>query len=102
MHIAGFNIRKIVVKHFSHRRAGHIGALLGQPAVGKVAACMLRVSHIHVADNIHNATVGLFRQTLVFAAVAGFHVEDGDVQTLGAYHRKARVGVAQHEHTVGL
>ena len=41
-------------------------------------------------------------EALVLAAVAGLHVEDGDVQALGGDGRQARVGVAQDEERVGL
>jgi hypothetical protein len=60
------------------------------------------ISHIHVRNNIHYTAVCLFRQTLVLAAVAGLHVEDGDVQPLRTDDGQAAVCVAQHKHGVGL
>ena len=45
---------------------------------------MLGIAHVDVADDVNDATVSLLRQTLVLAAVAGFHVEDRNVQTLCA------------------
>ena len=62
---------------------------------------MLGVGHVHVADDVHDAAVRLLRQALVLAAVAGLHVEDGDVQALGADDAQAAVGVAQNQHAVG-
>ena len=63
---------------------------------------MLRVGHVHVGDDIDDTTVGLLGQALVLAAVAGLHVEDGDVQALGRDGGQAAVGVAQDEERVGL
>jgi len=37
------------------------------------------VGHVHIADDVHDAAVGLFGQAFVLAAVASFHVEDWDV-----------------------
>lgn len=102
MHIARFDVGKVVVKHFRHWRTCHIGALLGQTAIGKIAASVLRVCHIHIADDVHDATVGFFGQTFVLTAVTSLHVEDWNVQTLGTNHAQARVGVAQHKHRIRL
>ena len=63
---------------------------------------MLGVRHVHIADNIDDATVGLFRQALVFTAVTCLHVEDGDMQALGTYHAQTGVGIAQHQDGIGL
>ncbi len=63
---------------------------------------MLAVGHVHVGDDVHNAAVGLLGQALVLAPVASLHVEDGDVQALGANDAQAAVGVAQHQHGIGL
>ena len=40
---------------------------------------MLGVGHVDVGDHVDDAAVGLFGQALVLAAVAGLHVEDGEV-----------------------
>ena len=100
--VAGLDLGEVVVQHLRHRRAGDVGALLRQAAVGQVAAGVLGVGHIHIGDDVHDAAVGLLRQALVLAAVAGLHVEDGDVQPLGADDAEAGVGVAQHQHGIGL
>ena len=62
---------------------------------------MLGVSHIHIGDDVHDAAVRLLGQALVLAAVAGLHVEDGDVQPLRTDDGQAAVRVAQHQHGVG-
>ena len=100
--VAGFDFLQILVEHFGHGAAGDVGALLGQAVLRQVTAGVLRVAQVHVGDNVHDAAVGLLRQALVFAAVAGFHVEDGDVQPLGADDAEAGVGIPQHQDGVGL
>ena len=100
--IAGLDFLQVLVEHLRHGAASDVGALLGQAVLRQVATGVLRVAQVHVGDNVHDAAVGLLGQALVFAAVAGFHVEDGDVQPLGADDAKAGVGVPQHQHDIGL
>ena len=100
--VAGLYLLEVATEHFGHGAAGDVGALLGEAGVGQVAAGVLAVGHIHIADNVHNAAVGLLGQALVLAPVAGLHVEDGDVQALGPDDAQAAVGVAQHQHGIGL
>ena len=63
---------------------------------------MLGIAHVHIGNVVHNAAVGFLRQALVKAAVAGFHVEDGNVQPLGRNGGKAAVGIAQNQQGIGL
>lgn len=63
---------------------------------------MLRVGHIHVGDDIDDTAVGLLGQALVLAAVAGLHVENGDMESLGSDNTEAAVGVAKDQYAVGL
>lgn len=100
--VAGFDLFEVLVEHFGHRRAGEVGALFGQTAVGEVSAGVLRVAEVDVGDNINYSAVGLFGQTFVFAAVARLHVENGDVQTFCGDGREAGVGVAEDEECVGV
>lgn len=100
--IAGLNIGEVVVEDFRHGGSCDIGALLGQAAVGEVSSCVLRVGHIHVGDDINNTAVGLLGQALVLAAVAGLHVENGNVKSLGSDNAEAAVGVTKDQYTVGL
>ena len=102
VHIARLNLGEVVVEDLRHRRARHVGALLGQAAVGEIAAGVLGVGHVDITDDVDDAAVGLLGQALVLAAVAGLHVEDGDVETLGADDAEAGVGVAKNEDAVGL
>ena len=63
---------------------------------------MFGVRHIDVRDYVDDAAVGLLRQALVFATVAGFHVKDRYMQTFRRYRRQATVGVAEYEQSVGF
>ena len=102
VNVAGLNLGQVVVQHFCHRGAGDVGALFGEAGVGEVTAGVLAVGHVHVRDDVHDAAVGLLGQAFVLATVAGFHVEDRDMETLGADDGEAGVGVAQNEHGVRL
>ena len=100
--ITGLDFLQVLVEHFGHGAAGDVGALLGQTVLRQVTAGVLRIAQVHVGNNVHDAAVGLLRQALVLAAVAGFHVEDGDVQPLSSNDTEAGVGVPQHQHGIGL
>ena len=101
-HVAGLDLGKVGVQHLGHGAPRDKGPLLGGALGVQVAAGVLGIAHVHIGDVVHNAAVGLLGQALVKAAVAGLHVEDGDVQPLGADGRKAAVGVAQNQQRVGF
>ena len=63
---------------------------------------MLRVGHVNITDDVYDTAIGLFRETFVFAAVAGLHVEDRNVKSLGSDNAEAAVGVAKDQYAVGL
>lgn len=63
---------------------------------------MLRIGHVHVGNDIDDTAVGLLGQALVLAAVAGLHVENGDMESLGSDNAEAAVGVAKDQYAVGL
>ena len=100
--VAGLDCRQILVQDFGHGAACHVCAFLRQAAVGQVAAGMFRIGHVHVADDVHDAAVGFLWQAFVLAAVARFHVENRDMQTLGRDSGKATVGVAENQQCIGL
>ncbi len=102
VNIAGLDLGEILVQDFSHRRARDVCSLLRESAIGKIAACVLAVGHIHVGNDIHDPAVGLLRKAFVLAAVAGFHMENRDVKTLGPDYAKATVGVSQNKNSVRL
>ena len=99
--VAGFDVGQVLTEYFGHGRAGEVGALLGQAAVGQVAAGVLGVAEVYVGDDVDDSAVGLLGQALVLAAVAGFHVEDGYVEALGGDGAQAGIGVAEDEEGVG-
>ena len=100
--VAALDFLQVLVEHFGHGAAGDVGALLGQAVLRQVTAGVLRIAQVHVGDNVHDAAVGLLRQALVLAAVAGLHMEDGNVQPLGADDAEAGVGIPQHQHGIGF
>ena len=102
VNVAGLNLCEVVMQDFRHRGASHISALLGKASVSQITTRMFRIRHVHITDDIHDAAVGLLRQTLVLAAVTGLHVEDGDVEPLRANDREAGVGIAQHKDSIRL
>ena len=61
---------------------------------------MLRVGHVYIGDDVHDTAVRFLRQAFILAAVAGLHVENGDMQPLGTDDGKAAVGIAQHQHGI--
>ena len=100
--IGRLNLLEVRAQHLRHRAARHVGALGSAAGVLQIAAGMLGVGQIHVADYVDDAAIGLLGQALVLAAVARLHVEDGDVQALGSDGGQAAVGIAQDEQGVGL
>ena len=63
---------------------------------------MLGIAEVDVGDDVDNTPVCLFRQTFVFAAVSGFHMEDRNVQPFRRNGRQTRVGITENEQCVGL
>ena len=100
--IRGLDLVQVRAQDLGHGRASDVGSLGGAAGVLEVAAGVLGVGKVDVGDDIDDAAVGLLGQALVLAAVAGLHVEDGDVQALGRDGGQAAVGVAQDQQRVGL
>lgn len=100
--VTRLNLIKVRAQDLGHGRARDVGALRGAAGVLQVAAGVLGVGQVDVGDHVDDAAVGLLGQALVLAAVAGLHVEDGDVEPLGRDGGQAAVGVAQDQQRVGL
>ena len=75
------------MQHFRHRRSGYIDALFRQTAFMQILSRMLRIRQVDIGNDIDDPAVCFFRQTFVFAAVPGFHMENGNMQTLGGDRR---------------
>ena len=99
--IGGLDLLQVGAKDLRHRGSRDVGALRGAAGVLQVATGVLGVGQVDVGDHVDDAAVGLLGQALVLAAVAGLHVEDGDVQALGRDGGQAAVGVAQDQQRVG-
>ena len=102
MDVARLDLGKIVPQDFRHGAARDISPLFRQPTVGEITAGVLGIRHVDVADDVHDAAVGLFRQTFVLAAVPRFHVENRNMQALRADHRQAGVGITEDQNRVRL
>ena len=63
---------------------------------------MLGVRHIYIRDDVHDASICLFRQAFILTPIASLHVEDGNMKALGADDRKAAICITQHQHGVRL
>ena len=100
VNVTRLNCRQILVQNFGHGATRNVRAFLGQTAIGQVAASMFGIGHVHVADDVHDAAVGLFGQAFVLATVARFHVENRDVQALCSNGRKATVSVAENQQSI--
>ena len=88
-------------EHLGHGGPGDERPLLGRSLGVEVAPGVLGVAHVHVGDVVDDAAVRLLGKALVEAAVAGLHVEDGDVQALRRDGGEAAVRVAQDQERVG-
>lgn len=102
VNIAGLYLCKVLVKNLSHRRARDIGPFLRKSTVGKITACVLAVGHIHIGNYIHNPAIGLLWKAFVLAAVTGFHMENRDMQSLGADYAEATIGITEYQNSVRL
>lgn len=100
--VRGLDLVQVGAQDLRHGRPRDVGALRGAAGVLEVAAGVLGVGQVDVGDHVDDAAVGLLGQALVLAAVAGLHMEDGDVEPLGRDGGQAAVGVAQDQQGVGL
>ena len=91
--VGRLDLREVRAQHLRHRAARHVRALLRQAAIGQIATRVLGIRHIHVGNDVHDAAVRLLRQALVLAAVARFHVENGNMQALRANDRQKRMSL---------
>ena len=74
----------------------------GKPFAQQVFAGDVAVGHVDVADVVDDLAVDLLGHALVEAAVAGLHVEDGDLPALGRDGGQAAIRVAEDRTRVGL
>lgn len=102
MDIAGFDLSKVRMKHFCHRGSGDIGSFPGQSAVCQIPSGMFGVGQVHITDDIHNAAIRFLRKAFIFAAVAGFHMENRDMKPFGTYNGKTAVCITQDKKGIGL
>ena len=90
----------VVGQDLIHRRTGEVDPPVGQPLGEEVAAGMLGVDQVEVGDVVDDPAVDLFRHVKVEAPVAGFHVEDRDLQPLGHDPGNATVRIPEDENGI--
>src|SRR5690554_6628931 len=86
-----------VIQHFKHGAAGFDHTVRRQAFAQQVIPGDGAVGQVDVCRVVHNAAVDLLRHPHIKAAVAGFHVEGGNLAALGGNHRHAAVGIAQYQ-----
>ena len=92
--LAGADAIHMLPEDLTHRRAGDEDVFLADAFRQQVAAAVLGVGQVDVADVVDDLAVDLFRHVLIKAAVAGLHVEDRDLEALGGNSGEGAVGVA--------
>ena len=92
----------VELQNFPHRTAGADDLIWRQAFAEKVLARDLAVGEIDIRDVVDYAPVNFLGYAKIEAAVARFHVEDGNLAALGCYGCQGAVGVAQNENGFGL
>ena len=100
--IAAFDLREVFGKHLRHGGPGNENTLRRQAAPDQPVPRPLGIRHVYIRNHVHDPAVCFFRQAFILAAVARFHMEDGNMQPLRADHGKTGIGIAQHQNGVRL
>ena len=93
--VGPLDFRHVMLQHLPHRGPGLDYGVGFQPFSEKITARVFAIRKIDIAHVIDDLSIDLLRSALVETAIAGLHVENGDLQPLGRDHRKAAVGVAE-------
>lgn len=92
----------IVMKYLIHGAAGFDDAVGRKTLAQQVFAGYAAVCEVDIGDMVHNLAVGFFRNALVEATVAGFHMEDRNMTFFGRDGAKAGIGVAKYKEGIGF
>lgn len=82
--------------------AGYKNMIPGYAFPQQILPAALGVRHQHIAGMINDATVGLFRDTIIEAAVTSLHMIYGDAQTFCYNSRQRAVCISEHQKLVRL
>ncbi|MNL16578.1 hypothetical protein D3C87_1376290 [compost metagenome] len=82
-HVGGEDLRHVVVEHLLHVRTGLDDGFRTNPFSDQVSPGMLCQDHVDIAQVIEHLAIQFFRDALIKAAVAGFHVEHRNLAALG-------------------
>ncbi len=99
--ITRLNFGKVIMQNLSHGRSAYIRVLRCNAGSVQISPRMFRVTYIYVTYDVYYATIGLFWQAFIEAAVAGFHVEDWYVQAFRSYYTQTGIGVTEHKNGIG-
>ena len=91
-----------MVDDFLDGVAGDVDPIGGKTLGEQIRAAVLGVGQKHRAGVIDDPPVDLLGHAIVVAAVAGFHVIDGDPHPASHDGGHAAVGVAENEEAIGL
>ena len=100
-HVGRGDAGPVGVQHFAHRRAGEVNSPRMDALGQQIAAGVLGVHQVEVADVVDDAAVDFLGHVEVERAVAGFHVVDRNLHPPGHDAGERAVRVAEDEHGVG-
>src|SRR5690606_2332464 len=95
-------LRSIEVEHLFYRIARDENAVAGNPFSKQICAATLGIGHQDIAAMVDDAAVYLFRNAVIEAAVACFHVVDRNTHTLRDHGEKAAIGVSKDQEAIRL
>lgn len=99
-HVTRFDLLLMRFEDFLHRRARDEHGLAVDALAQEVAPRVLGIRQVDVGDVVDNRAVHHLGDVPIPAAVARFHVEDGDFEALGGNSRERGVRVAEDEQGV--
>lgn len=98
--VGGLDPGKVMVEDLEHRAAGLDDAVRGRPSRRRNPGDR-GVGEVDVGEVVDDLAIDLLGNALIEAAVAGLHMEDGNLAALGRVGGEAAVGVAEDQEGVG-
>jgi hypothetical protein len=100
--LGGFDFGPVLEDYFGHRRAGDEDMLFAEPLGQQIPPRMFRIGEIDVRDVVDDFPVYFLGHVLIEAAVARFHVEDGNFEALRGNRAQSGIRVAEDEERIGF
>ena len=92
----------VIIQHFFHRAAGEVYPSVLYSFRKQMTAGMFGIYQVKVGNMIDHTAVYFFGHIEIEAAVAGFHMKNGDMHTLCHIGGQAGVGVAEYQQRIWL